>query len=441
MGTPFGFRLGGSFLLATMAALSLGQGDLRADSAFIANGEGRPATASVGEPFYVGVNVTVTGRIRDSYRFRIETPYGKFDSPRLSYGVNAPGSYWVCWGPVPSLIDGPIEVRATLDPERRVSESNENNNSASITVNATPPATPIEAFDRRTLWGRYGLDVSWTRTSATPSSVTFWVPVPASTDFQRVGSAPTDLIQLVSERFGQPIGVRTLTPGNRDALRQEATTATLAFSSRINRNRLIELGRSWAPDMEEWLQPEALVEVNRREIRSWASSVLARVSPAASTVERAEALYRSILERCSYTYRPGLSASALTMARTRRGDCGGLSSLFVALCRASEIPARAVGGFSLGTNQWHVWAEFYVAGGGWVPVDPAFAENRLPAGSGYPIYFGVIPELNERMATMVGFDRAAGGRSLPMLQSPAVFWEGNGVRLGQATPYCELTLP
>jgi len=433
--------LGGSFLLALAATFSLAQADLRADSAYAANGEGRPATPKVGEPYYVGVNLTVTGSIQQSYRLRIETPYGTFNSSLLSFGVNEPGSYWVCWGPIPGLIDGPIEVKATLDPDRRVTESNRGNNSASTVVRPEPGPLPIEGYDRKSLQGRVGVDVSWARNSAIPREVTFWLPIAPTYEFQRIGSVPADLLQVVSERFGQPIGVLTTNPTNTAPLHAETSMAGLAMSSRINRNLLIALGRTWAPEMDEWRRPEALVESNRSEIRSWASSVLSRIPAQASTFERAEALYRSVLERCTYEYKPNLSASAVNMARKRKGDCGGFSSLFVALCRSAGIPARAVGGFSLGTNQWHVWAEFFVAGAGWVPVDAAFAENRLPRGSSYPIYFGVIPEMNERMATMIGYDREAGGRSVPMLQSPAVFWTGGGVRLGQATPFCELSLP
>lgn len=67
------------------------------------------------------------------------------------------------------------------------------------------------------------------------------------------------------------------------------------------------------------------------------------------------------------------------------GKCTDISSLFVGLARASGIPAREVFGIraaesklfkSLGkggdiTRAQHCRAEFYLAGHGWVPVDPA----------------------------------------------------------------------
>ena len=63
------------------------------------------------------------------------------------------------------------------------------------------------------------------------------------------------------------------------------------------------------------------------------------------------------------------------------GECGGWSALFTALCRASGIPAREVWGViedptperkfaPSGHLKGHAWAEFYLYGQGWIPVEP-----------------------------------------------------------------------
>lgn len=62
------------------------------------------------------------------------------------------------------------------------------------------------------------------------------------------------------------------------------------------------------------------------------------------------------------------------------GECGGWSALFVALCRASGVPAREVWGMTNLDNipnsrGGHAWAEFYLAGVGWVPVEPQHPER------------------------------------------------------------------
>lgn len=55
-------------------------------------------------------------------------------------------------------------------------------------------------------------------------------------------------------------------------------------------------------------------------------------------------------------------------------DCGGLALLFVAVMRANGVPARSLfGRWALSQSdtygQYHVTAEFFVRGSGWVPVD------------------------------------------------------------------------
>lgn len=56
----------------------------------------------------------------------------------------------------------------------------------------------------------------------------------------------------------------------------------------------------------------------------------------------------------------------------KRGDCTEFSTLFVALCRASGLPARTVSGF---TTDWtntpcHGWVEVFIPKKGWVAFDP-----------------------------------------------------------------------
>ena len=68
----------------------------------------------------------------------------------------------------------------------------------------------------------------------------------------------------------------------------------------------------------------------------------------------------------------------------RRGwlDCLGASSLFVALCRARDIPARVVRGIYLHKEapDSHYWAEVYVDADGWRPVDVSSLANPMPHG-------------------------------------------------------------
>jgi transglutaminase-like putative cysteine protease len=60
------------------------------------------------------------------------------------------------------------------------------------------------------------------------------------------------------------------------------------------------------------------------------------------------------------------------------GDCDELSDLFIALCRAANIPSRRVVGLFYHGHRteprpydWHAWAEVQISGDVWIPFDPS----------------------------------------------------------------------
>lgn len=72
----------------------------------------------------------------------------------------------------------------------------------------------------------------------------------------------------------------------------------------------------------------------------------------------------------------GQKKDARWVLENRRGVCVEYATLFIALARASGIPARYVNGYSYSDRftSWmgHAWAEAYI--GEWVPVDPTWFE-------------------------------------------------------------------
>lgn len=70
--------------------------------------------------------------------------------------------------------------------------------------------------------------------------------------------------------------------------------------------------------------------------------------------------------------------------KNKMGDCGNLSSVFITLLRMQDIPARHLLGFRP-DGSLHVWADFYLANYGWIPVDVTY-KHDYPKGD----YFGNI---------------------------------------------------
>jgi hypothetical protein len=87
--------------------------------------------------------------------------------------------------------------------------------------------------------------------------------------------------------------------------------------------------------------------------------------------QQAEAIYDWVRENVDY--QEGNLKGAVAALRDGNGDCEELTSLFIALCRASNIPARTV---------WvpgHCYGEFYLQDeqgqGHWLPCQAAGARD------------------------------------------------------------------
>ncbi|MGE5597892.1 MAG: transglutaminase-like domain-containing protein [Bacteroidota bacterium] len=142
------------------------------------------------------------------------------------------------------------------------------------------------------------------------------------------------------------------------------------------RRRWPEVPRSLA----KYLAPEEGIEADHQEILGFAQRKRGRSN---DPVRRAKALYAATNLALTYDANAG-KTTALEALRRGRASCEGYARLYAALCRAAGIPARLVYGLRLKQKELtkkeiladtarHVWNEVYLAGLGWVPVDPTFS--------------------------------------------------------------------
>lgn len=151
-----------------------------------------------------------------------------------------------------------------------------------------------------------------------------------------------------------------------------------------------------------------------------------------------------------------------TLVRTLGGKCGDIHSVYVALARASGVPAREVFGIRIPsgkegdmTKAQHCWAEWYSPGYGWVVVDPAdvrkaILERKIPLEEAKPLreyYFGAVDA--SRIAVGMGRDLVLNppqsGEPLPYFMYPYAEADGKplnedlyGFNLGYTIRFREL---
>lgn len=220
----------------------------------------------------------------------------------------------------------------------------------------------------------------------TARQVRVWLPYPTDTDSQDVEvtevSSPYPTRIEREDEFGNSIlYMVTDHPGT--------NPITLEMKARVRRTEKIRKdfdhrsnGSAEPPaDLEEWLEPDRLVPLDKR-IRDLAREV---TEGKKTDLEKARAIYDYVVDTMSYDKSgTGWGRGDIYWAcDMETGNCTDFHALFTGLNRAVGIPAKFAIGFPIppdrGEGQvagYHCWAEFWLDGYGWVPVDASEAKKH-----------------------------------------------------------------
>ncbi len=193
--------------------------------------------------------------------------------------------------------------------------------------------------------------------------------LPRTDERQRVFEEANDSPELFLKVYQEGLNRRAVW-SRAHAPNQLALSYTFEVAPRAVRYQLpegLELPERYPASIESYLRPEEAIQVDHSEI--------------VETAERIGANHGDVRHRLRVIFdkAAGLAprsfkgtTDALTALRLGEASCNGKSRLFVALSRASGIPARLVGGLILEPGEKrtsHQWVEAYV-NGYWVPFGP-----------------------------------------------------------------------
>jgi transglutaminase-like putative cysteine protease len=187
-------------------------------------------------------------------------------------------------------------------------------------------------------------------------------------------------------------------------------------------------------DLDRALRADKLVTISPR-VRTLADEITAGKS---TPVEQAKAIYDYLVTNMTYDKTvPGWGHGDTERAcDIKKGNCTDFHSFFMSLARAKGIPARFVIGFPLTAKDglvkgYHCWAEFYVRGKGWIPVDASDGSKATDPNVRQYLFGNLDPD---RVQFTVGRDLVL----TPKTAEPLNFFiyphaEANGVEVGTPT--------
>ena len=144
--------------------------------------------------------------------------------------------------------------------------------------------------------------------------------------------------------------------------------------------------------LTRYLQPDRLVPLNDTIAQLAREQTVDDTTP----MQKAHHIYDYVVATMRYD-KSGEGwgrGDAVWACTSKRGNCTDFHSLFIGMMRAAGIPARFEIGFPIPEGKtegdipgYHCWAEFYLNGAGWIPVDASEAWKN-PAKHDY--FFGAL---------------------------------------------------
>lgn len=211
-----------------------------------------------------------------------------------------------------------------------------------------------------------------------------WLPYPTMDANQEISdlqiSSPSQVTVYTEPRFGNTILFTSI---------ENPKAVPLVIEMKFKVMRAENLRRDFAkalahstgpldPQLEMYLKPDKLVPIDG-QIAKWAQEVTRGKK---TDLKKAKAVYDYAVATLKYDKNgQGWGRGDIYYAcDAKRGNCTDFHAVFIGFCRALGIPARFAIGFPLPEKRgegeiggYHCWAEFYLTGYGWVPVDASEA--------------------------------------------------------------------
>jgi len=249
----------------------------------------------------------------------------------------------------------------------------------------------------------FSYQVHFPATASAQGPVHLWVPYPTKLDMYQTAASGVSVTEDVRHAMGHDqeygnefivysptaeqvasgfdAGIRfTVTRKEYVALRDGVAVKRVAYATPSEQM------------LQRYLQADKLVPLNSMI----ADLAKQQTAGANSNLEKAHKIYDYVASTMRYD-KSGEGwgrGDEVWACDSKRGNCTDFHSVLIGMMRSSGIPARFEIGFPLPEGKaegeipgYHCWAEFYIQGIGWIPVDASEA-SKNPAKKDY--FFGAL---------------------------------------------------
>jgi len=243
----------------------------------------------------------------------------------------------------------------------------------------TEPIGTKVYHERRTFSISHTVDIQVERASS-PNALFLWMPQPVVSSSQRNVKVNSRNTEPFIENFQGAALYHFIdtAPGTGWQIAVSHTVDVYAVETNIRNVAQPALNRP-SPVRTAFVLPSPLVPSNDPAITTQATAIIVGVP---LPFARAQRIFQWIISNIEIQNQP-LSGGVIQALEDRVADSYQAALLFSAFARAVGIPAVPVAGVLIDDNNnavKHYWAEFWLDGFGWVPLDPALGAGAAPPG-------------------------------------------------------------
>ncbi|MDR3130719.1 MAG: IPT/TIG domain-containing protein [Treponema sp.] len=233
--------------------------------------------------------------------------------------------------------------------------------------------------DKRSYALSYSVDIQVQETSSS-NTLYIWVPRPIISASQRNPEIFTRSVEPYIENYR---GVslyrfRDLKAGSGIGVALSCSVEVYAVETNVSPSQMrISRDDSLSPLAAAYTSSSPMIPSDDSEIKRQ-SQVIAGREP--NPYLKARSIYDWLLKNGNIQW-DGLNGDAREALVKKQADPYMAALLFCALARAGGIPAQPVAGVLVDKTRStfrHFWAEFWIDGAGWIPVDPAMGAGAVP---------------------------------------------------------------